>query len=79
LLFIAGREALAGRLTAGDFVALMSAMMAIIPALKNLTNVQNMLQRGVASADRLFAVLDAPEEADTGTRPLQRAQGLIEF
>jgi subfamily B ATP-binding cassette protein MsbA len=38
-----------------------------------------MLQRGVASADRLFDVLDAPEESDTGTRPLQRAQGLIEF
>ena len=79
LLFLAGHEAMAGRLSAGGFVTLMIAMMAIIPSLKNLTNVQNMLQRGVASADRLFDVLDAPEESDTGTRPLQRAQGLIEF
>lgn len=79
LLLIAGREALAGRLSAGDFVALMTSMMAIIPALRNLTNVQNMLQRGVASAQRLFAVLDAPEELDSGTRPIARAQGLIEF
>lgn len=79
LLLIAGREALAGRLSAGDFVALMTSMMAIIPALKNLTNVQNMLQRGVASAQRLFVVLDAPEEQDEGTRRIERAQGLIEF
>ena len=79
LLFFAGREALAGRLSAGGFVALMMSMMAIIPALKQLTNVQGMLQRGVASAERLFAVLDADDEPDTGTRPLPRAQGLIEF
>src|SRR3546814_16404975 len=58
LLFVAGREAMAGRLSAGGFVALMLAMMAIIPALKQLTNVQNMLQRGVASAERLFGVLE---------------------
>ena len=79
LLFFAGREAMAGRLSAGGFVALMMSMMAIIPALKQLTNVQNMLQKGIASAERLFNVLDAPDEADTGARPLARAQGVIEF
>lgn len=79
LLLLAGFEAQAGRLSAGGFVALMIAMMAIIPALKSLTNVQNMLQRGVASADRLFAIADAEDEPDTGTRPLSRALGLIEF
>jgi len=79
LLFIAGREAMAGRLTAGDFVSLMTSMMAIIPALKQLTNVQNMTQRGVASAQRLFSVLDADDEQDAGTRVLDRAQGLLEF
>ncbi|RPE81770.1 lipid A export permease/ATP-binding protein MsbA [Vulcaniibacterium tengchongense] len=79
LLFFAGIEAGHGRLTAGDFVSLMTSMLAIIPALKQLTTVQGMLHRGVASAERLFDVLDAEEEADTGTRPLARAQGLIEF
>ncbi len=79
LLFIAGREAAQGRLTAGDFVGLMTSMIAIIPALKQLTNVQNMTQRGVASAERLFSVLDTPDEVDSGTRPLTRAQGRVEF
>ncbi|KGM55897.1 lipid transporter ATP-binding/permease [Lysobacter daejeonensis GH1-9] len=79
LLFMAGREALAGRLSAGGFVVLMTSMMAIIPAIKQLTNVQGMLQRGVASAQRLFSVLDAPDEPDHGTRAIERAQGLVEF
>ncbi|UHQ21223.1 lipid A export permease/ATP-binding protein MsbA [Lysobacter sp. 5GHs7-4] len=79
LVFVAGREALAGRLDAGKFVTLMTSMIAIIPALRQLTNVQNMLQRGVASAERLFTVLDADDEPDTGTRALPRARGEIEF
>ena len=79
LLLIAGMEAQAGRLTAGAFFTLLLSMAGIIPALRQLTNVQNMLQRGVASAERLFDVLDAPDEIDTGTRPLQRARGLLEF
>lgn len=79
LLFFAGREAMHGRLTAGAFVSLITSMMAMIPALKQLTNVQNMLQRGVASAERLFSVLDAAEERDTGTRAIDRARGELEF
>ena len=79
LLFFAGREALEGRLTAGGFVQLMISMLAIIPALRQLTNVQGALQRGIASAERLFHVLDADDEVDAGSRPLARARGLIEF
>jgi len=79
LLFIAGHEASAGRLSVGDFVGLMLAMMVIIPALKQLTNVQNMTQRGIASAQRLFSVLDAVDEVDNGELNVPRAQGLLEF
>ncbi len=79
LLVMAGWQASQGRLTVGGFFSLMMAMMAILPSLKQLTNVQNMLQRGVASAERLFQVIDAPDERDAGTQPLGRARGEIEF
>jgi subfamily B ATP-binding cassette protein MsbA len=79
LLLVASHEAFAGRLSAGGFVALMMSMMAMIPALRQLTNVQNMLQRGLASAERLFDVLDAADELDEGSRELARSQGLVEF
>ena len=79
ILLVAGHEAARGRMTAGSFVALLTAMMAMLPSLKRITNVQALVQRGVAAADRLFAILDEADEADNGTRPLVRARGQIEF
>jgi len=38
-----------------------------------------MLQRGVNSAERVFSVMDAPDERDEGRLPLQRAKGTLEF
>ena len=79
IVYVAGREAVQDRLTAGMFMALITAMMAMLPSLKRLTNVQSMIQRGVAAGSSLFVMLDAPEERDAGTRPLERARGRIEF
>jgi len=79
LLPIASYEASRGRITAGDFVSLMTSMMVIVPSLKQLSSVQGMLHRGLASAERLFNVLDLPEEPDMGTRTLQRSEGRLEF
>ena len=79
IVFVASRESLAGKLNAGEFMMLMSAMMAIIPALRRLTSVQTAISRGVAAAERLFAILDEPEENASGQRPLQRAEGELRF
>jgi subfamily B ATP-binding cassette protein MsbA len=79
ILFLAGHEAMVGRMDAGQFVSLMLAMMALIPSLRRITNVQSAVQRGVAACQHIFALLDSPEERDEGTRPLQRARGEIVF
>ncbi len=79
ILLVAGHEAMRGRLGAGQFVSLMTAMMAMLPSLKRITNVQSMVQKGIAAASGLFRVLDAQEERDTGARPLQRATGRVVF
>lgn len=79
ILIVAGREAAANNLTAGAFVSIVLAMMAMLPSLKRITNVQSPIQRGIAAAERLFAVLDEAEEPDKGTLALTRAKGEIEF
>ncbi len=79
MLVAAGLEAAQGRLTAGGFTKLMTAMVNLVPSLRQLTNVQSMLQRGISSAERLFSVLDAASERDAGRVPLARARGLLEF
>ena len=73
MLVVAGHEAAAGRLSAGGFMAVMTAMVSLVPALRQLTNVQSLLNRGINSADRVFAVLDGPDERDAGSVPLARA------
>lgn len=79
ILYLAGREAMADRLTAGQFVSLMIAMMALIPAVRGMSNIQGPIQRGIAAAQKIFSLLDAAQESDTGTRSLLRARGEIEF
>lgn len=79
IVFVASGESLAGRLNAGEFMMLMSAMMAIIPALRRLTSVQTAISRGVAAAERLFSIIDAPEERDSGKRELARGRGELVF
>ena len=79
IVWVATREALQGRIDAGEFVSLMTAMMGIIPSLRRVTNVQSVIGRGVAAAERLFAVIDSEEELDTGTFQVARARGELVF
>jgi ATP-binding cassette, subfamily B, bacterial MsbA len=79
IVYVAGREAVKENLSAGMFMALISAMMAMLPSLKRITNVQSMVQKGVAAAGGLFAVLDSDDEHDDGTRTIDRARGEIEL
>ncbi len=79
VLYLAGREALAGRMDAGQFVALMTAMMAMIPSLKRLASVHALIGKGAAAAERIFAELDQPEEDAGGTLPIERARGELRF
>lgn len=79
IMIVAGKQAAAHELSAGKFVAIILAMMTMLPSLKRITNVQSAIQRGIAASERLFAVLDEPEEQDKGSVRLDRAKGEIEF
>ncbi|MDH7452734.1 lipid A export permease/ATP-binding protein MsbA [Luteimonas composti] len=79
IVWVSVHEALEGRLNPGEFVQLMTAMMGIIPSLRRITNVQSVIGRGVAAAERLFGVLDSAEERDAGSLPLARARGELVF
>ena len=79
IVWVATREALVGRLNAGQFMGLMTSMMAIIPSLRRLTSVQTSISRGVAAAERLFSILDMPVERDQGNRRIDRVRGELAF
>ena len=79
IIAIAVSEAAANTLTVGEFVSFVTAMLMLLTPLKHLADVNAPLQRGLASADSVFDVLDAPPEQDTGRIQLQRVSGRIEL
>ncbi|MGB2248179.1 MAG: lipid A export permease/ATP-binding protein MsbA [Alcanivorax sediminis] len=67
-------------LTVGGFLSYIAAAGMIQKPLKQLTDVNVKVQRGVTGASSLFELLDTPEEVDTGSYvPAQRVRGDLEF
>jgi subfamily B ATP-binding cassette protein MsbA len=79
ILYLAMEDSLAGRLTVGEFASFFTAMLMLLAPLKHLTEINAPLQRGLAAAESVFELVDAPIEEDKGTRQLARASGDIEF
>src|SRR5215813_12572467 len=55
------------------------ALAMLMAPLKRLTNVNEVMQRGLAAAESVFGLIDEQPEADRGTLDLGRARGEIEF
>ena len=66
-------------LSAGAFTSLIAAMLAILKPMRDITNVNNKIQRGLAGAQAIFEVLDKPLEVNAGKESVQRVESLIEF
>lgn len=80
VLFVAGAPEIMGEtLTAGEFAAVIGALMGILRPLKTLTNVNAQFQRGMAACQTLFTLFDLPTEKDEGTHQVERAKGDIRF
>lgn len=78
-LYIATFDVTDSLLTPGGFVAMVTAMLALLNPMKDLAFVQNKLYRGLAGAQNVFELLDEKAEEDKGTHTLKRARGKIEF
>ncbi len=69
----------AGQLTAGDFVSYITAMGLMMPAIKRLSMVNEVIQSGLAAAQSVFGLMDETPETDPGKEEIARAQGHIEY
>lgn len=72
ILWYGGREVIAGRMLLGELVAFNSYLLMLVMPMRMLGWVVNLSQRALASADRVFELLDArPEVSDLpGAGPL---------
>jgi subfamily B ATP-binding cassette protein MsbA len=79
VIYFATRPSMLEVMSPGTFMSLITAMLTMLPSLKRLTSVQSMMQRGVAAAQDLFALIDTPSEVDNGKLKIEQCRGDIEF
>ena len=65
--------------TVGGFVSFITAMLMLLAPLKHLADVNAPLQRGLAAAESVFAMIDEASEDDAGTQTIERAAGRVTF
>ena len=77
---IGGLRVAHGSMSLGDIQAFIQYSRQFTQPLSQIASMANLLQSGVASAERVFEVLDAPEEpADAEGRPAARRHGEVRF
>jgi subfamily B ATP-binding cassette protein MsbA len=63
----------------GDFGGFITALLLLMRPLRQLGGINAVIQRGLAAGESVFALLDEPEEPDTGTLKPVRVRGEVEF
>lgn len=77
IIYFALHRAQVGALSAGGFVAFMSALLAVQAPVKSLSKLNEPLQRGLAAAQSVFGLMDESAEPDTGQATVGRAAGQL--
>lgn len=67
VVWIALRPAVINNISAGEFISYIAAAGLLSKPVRSLTDINQKLQKGLAAGESIFALLDEPEEEDTGT------------
>jgi len=77
VVYVALTQSASGSTSVGSFVSFITALLMLLAPLRRLADVSAPLQRGLASAESVFQLLDEAPEADPGQTRLGRAEGRI--
>jgi ATP-binding cassette, subfamily B, bacterial MsbA len=66
-------------MTAGSFITFLVASGMLVKPIRQLTEINSAIQRGIAAAQSIFEVLDADSEVDAGSIEVRSAKGQFEF
>jgi len=80
VIWLASNLSAQDRLSPGTFVAFVAAMAMLFEPIRRLTNINDVIQRGLAGAQSLFDLLDTlPEPSSTSAAQMPRARGHVRF
>lgn len=70
ILWLGGRDVVAGKLTAGELLAFLTYIGLLVQPIRVLSRVISSIQQGVASADRVFEILDEKDDVPLPKNPV---------
>ena len=79
LVWLALNPVTGGTMSSGDFIAFLLAVSMLVKPIKDLTEVNASLQKGIGSAELLFQYLDIEAEKDSGTDTSEMRTADIRF
>jgi subfamily B ATP-binding cassette protein MsbA len=79
IVFLATHDSVLQQITVGTFVSFMIAIVMLLTPARHLTNVNSVLQQGIAAGQNIFQLLDSEREHDEAKTYHERCQGQIEF
>jgi subfamily B ATP-binding cassette protein MsbA len=79
VLSIAIADAIHARMSMGDLLAFLTALVSIAQPLRDLVGVSGPLQQGIAAGQSIFELLDEPAESQGGSYTTGRARGAVRF
>ena len=79
IISVAMVQSAEGMTTIGGFASFITATLMMNAPLKRLSDLNAPIQRGLAAAEHVFALLDEPAERDTGSVTLDKVRGEIVF
>nr|WP_282103378.1 lipid A export permease/ATP-binding protein MsbA [Halomonas getboli] len=77
LVWLAMSPAMLDNMTPGEFVAFITAASLMAKPVRQITEINATVQKGIAAAGELFGLLDVPPEDDSGTREPGRLDGHV--
>jgi subfamily B ATP-binding cassette protein MsbA len=79
LIYLALHPSIINTMSAGQFIAFITASGMLTKPLRSMTEINSILQQGIAASQSIFALLDETPETDQGTKPIARANGRVTF
>lgn len=79
LVWLALSPEMLSDMSTSGFIKFLFASAMLAKPMRQLTQVNNVIQRGIAAAGELFLTLDAEEEVDAGTFETERVEGKFVF
>ena len=79
LIYLALHPSIINTMSAGQFIAFVTASGMLTKPLRSMTEINSILQQGIAASQSIFTLLDEAPETDQGTQSMGRTKGLITF